>query len=267
MFTIDKKGDKYSFEDLLHVMALLRSDEGCPWDKEQSNKTLKVTTIEEAYEVVEAINLEDDDNLKEELGDLLLQVVFHAQIAKDEARFNIDDVTDGIVTKLIRRHPHVFSTEDVKDATEVLVNWENIKREEKKHLTLAEELKQVPRALPSMVRASKVQKKVVRVGFDFPTWQEAFDKVEEEIVEIREAIEIGDHSEINNEIGDLLFSIVNLSRFFGINAENSLTNAIEKFINRFEGIENLAKSRGSSIETMSLSEMDALWNEVKLFSK
>ncbi len=263
MYKIEKSGSYYTYDDLVEVMSHLRSEEGCPWDREQDHKSLKVTTLEEAYEVVEAINMEDDENLIEELGDLLLQVVFHAQIAGDEARFTMNEVTDTIVKKLIRRHPHVFSTTDVKDAEEVTVNWDAIKRAEKDHKTVSDELKSVPKALPALVRAGKVQKKAARIGFDFPDWSEAFKKVEEETMELHKALQNMDKPRIEEEFGDLLFSIVNVSRFLEVNPENSLTNTIEKFINRFEGVETLAKSRGLELSDMNLSEMDALWDEVK----
>lgn len=267
MHRIEKTGKYYTYEDLVQVMHLLRSEEGCPWDREQDHKSLKVTTLEEAYEVVEAINQEDDENLVEELGDLLLQVVFHAQIAKDEARFTMNEVIDGIVTKLIRRHPHVFADAEARDSGEVLASWDAIKREEKSHDAVADELKSVPKALPSLTRAHKVQKKAARVGFDFPHWQDAFEKVEEEVQELKEAFIEGDKEKMDEELGDALFSIVNIARFFGANPENSLTNTIEKFINRFEGVEKLAKSRGLDLEAMDLQDMDALWDEVKLTGK
>ncbi|MCF8018559.1 MAG: nucleoside triphosphate pyrophosphohydrolase [Vallitaleaceae bacterium] len=258
-----KKGDTYSFEDLLEVMAILRSEEGCPWDREQDHVSIKNAVIEEAYELVEAINKNDLSNLKEELGDLLLQVVFHSQIGKEAETFTIDEVVDGIVQKLLRRHPHVFDTVLAEDSETVLDQWDKIKLEEKSITTVTQDLRQVPKALPALIKAAKVQKKVGKIGFDFPDFHSAFGKLTEEAQELMEAYENKDLKAIEEELGDLLFSVVNISRFLGLNPENALTNALEKFINRFEGIENLAVSRGQDISQMGLAQMDALWSEVK----
>lgn len=267
MHKITKSGDHYTFSDLLNVMAILRGDDGCPWDKEQDHKTLKNAVIEEAYEVFEAITKEDIPNLKEELGDLLLQVVFHAQIGQEDGTFSMDDVVDGIVEKLIRRHPHVFMNDQVLSPDEVIENWDAIKLKEKSIQSVTEDLRQVPSALPALIKSHKVQKKVAKVGFDFPNWEEAYKKVFEEIVELKEAIESDNASHIEEEFGDLLFAIVNISRFLGLNPENALTNAVEKFINRFEGVENLAITRDKDFRDMTLSELDALWDEVKKYNK
>lgn len=263
MINIVKKGDTYSFEDLLEVMAILRSEEGCPWDREQDHVSIKNAVIEEAYELVEAINKNDLSNLKEELGDLLLQVVFHSQIGKEAETFTIDEVVDGIVQKLLRRHPHVFDTVLAEDSETVLDQWDKIKLEEKSITTVTQDLRQVPKALPALIKAAKVQKKVGKIGFDFPDFHSAFGKLTEEAQELMEAYENKDLKAIEEELGDLLFSVVNISRFLGLNPENALTNALEKFINRFEGIENLAVSRGQDISQMGLAQMDALWSEVK----
>lgn len=257
----------YEFEDLLTVMTILRSDEGCPWDREQTHESIKMDTIEEAYELVEAIDNKDHENLKEELGDLLLHVVFHSQIAKDENRYTVDDVIQGIVTKMIRRHPHVFADSSAENAEEVLVNWESIKEVEKKNPTISEEMLMVPKALPALIRSRKVQKKAAKVGFDFESGKEAFKKVHEEVAELEEAIDLGNKAHIEEEYGDLLFAIVNISRFFGLNAEMSLTNATEKFINRFRGVEELANSQGKKLSEMTLEEMDQLWNKCKTNQK
>ncbi|PKM53748.1 MAG: nucleoside triphosphate pyrophosphohydrolase [Firmicutes bacterium HGW-Firmicutes-5] len=263
MINIVKKGDTYSFEDLLEVMTILRSEEGCPWDREQDHVSIKNAVIEEAYELVEAINKNDLSNLKEELGDLLLQVVFHSQIGKEAETFTIDEVVDGIVEKLLRRHPHVFDTVLAEDSETVLDQWDKIKLEEKSITTVTQDLRQVPKALPALIKAAKVQKKVGKIGFDFPDFHTAFGKLTEEAQELMEAYENKDLKAIEEELGDLLFSVVNISRFLGLNPENALTNALEKFINRFEGIENLAVSRGQDISQMGLAQMDALWSEVK----
>lgn len=257
----------YEFEDLLTVMTILRSDQGCPWDREQTHESIKMDTIEEAYELVEAINNEDHENIKEELGDLLLHVAFHSQIAKDEKRYSVDDVIQGIVTKMIRRHPHVFSNTTANNSEEVLVNWESIKEVEKKNPSISEEMDMVPKALPALIRARKVQKKAAKVGFDFEDGKEAFKKVHEEVAELEEAMDSGNQAHIDEEYGDLLFAIVNISRFFGLNAEMSLTNATEKFINRFRDVEEQANSQGKKLSEMTLKEMDQLWNKCKTNQK
>lgn len=264
MYKVDKVSQYYSFKNLLEVMTLLRSKNGCPWDREQSHKTLKNAIIEEAYELVEAINNEDVPNMKEELGDLLLLVVFHSQIGLEEGQFTIDDVLDTVVSKLIRRHPHVFEGDPNIGTDEVLEQWDAIKLEEKAITTVTEDLRLVPKVLPALIKARKVQKKVGKIGFDFPDWQSAFAKIEEEMEEFKEACAMGKNKEIEEEFGDLLLSMVNISRFFELNPENALTNSLEKFINRFEGIETLATSRHRDIRNMSLKELDELWNEIKI---
>lgn len=267
MHKIEKKGNHYTFDDLIAVMAILRGDDGCPWDREQDHKSIRHAVIEEAYELLDAINKDDTDNMKEELGDILLQVAFHSQMAKETDTFTIDDVMDGIVEKLIRRHPHVFEHDDDVSSDEVIESWDAIKLKEKSLETVTDDLRQVPDALPALIKSHKVQKKVAKVGFDFPTWEDAFVKVEEEVAELREAIESENASHIEEEFGDLLFAIVNISRFLGLNPENALTNAVEKFINRFEGVENLAITRDKDFRSMTLEELDALWEEVKKYKK
>jgi tetrapyrrole methylase family protein/MazG family protein len=257
----------YSFDDLVKIMELLRSESGCPWDREQTHNSLVSCTIEEAYEVVEAINNNDVLNLREELGDLLLQVVFHSKIANDNNNFNIDDVINEIVNKLIRRHPHVFGDKNKSiNEDEVIETWDAIKKTEKEYITYSDQLKSVPKALPALIRAWKVQKKASKVGFDFNSFNDAFNKIGEELEEVKEAYEMSNIDKLDEEIGDLFFSVVNISRFLKINAENSLTNAIEKFINRFEGVEQLAVQKGLVIENMSIEELDALWEKVKVIN-
>lgn len=258
---LEKK--RYGFEDLIEVMEVLRGTCGCPWDLEQTHESLKNSTLEETYEVIEAINNNDIENLKEELGDLLLHVIFHSKIAKDNDNFTIDDVCHNIVEKLIRRHPHVFSVKEMNNSEEVLQQWEEIKSKEKNNPLIYETLEDVPKAFPALLRAYKVQKKASKVGFDFKCSADAFSKVYEEINELEDAIQLGDNNQINNEYGDLLFSIVNISRFFELNPEFSLTNATEKFINRFKGIEQKAISKGLKLERMTVDEMDVLWKEYK----
>jgi len=255
---------EYTFDRLLKIMEQLRSENGCPWDREQTNESIKNDTVEEVYELVEAINNNDDDNLIEELGDLLLHVVFHSQIGKDEGRFSIEDVLKSIIDKMIRRHPHVFSDEIAKDSEEVLVQWDEIKKIEKSHKNYTDTLRSVPKAMPALIRASKVGKKAAKSGFDFENSEQMFAKLTEEMQETKEAIEIGNKDYIQEEIGDMLFQIVNISRFFQLNPENALTNSTEKFINRFEGIEQLALADSKGLSDLSLSEMDEYWERIKL---
>ncbi|QUI25545.1 nucleoside triphosphate pyrophosphohydrolase [Vallitalea pronyensis] len=254
---------EYSFQDLLNIMKLLRSDDGCPWDRVQTHDSLRNATLEETYEVLDAIDNKDMDNLKEELGDILLHVVFHSQIASDNHVFTVDDVIHGICEKLIRRHPHVFQAKEQKTPDEVTIKWDEIKKIEKNHVSYSDDMKKVPKAMPALMRAAKVQKKARDVGFDFQNIDEAMSKVHEELSELQEAINSEDLSHISEEYGDLLFSIVNISRFFQLNPEFSLTNATEKFINRFEGIENLAKQQGLSIRDMTITQLDKLWEQQK----
>jgi tetrapyrrole methylase family protein/MazG family protein len=255
--------EQYCFDDLVKIIKILRGDNGCPWDKEQTHESIKMDTIEEAYEVVDAINHKDDEHLKEELGDLLLHVVFHSQIAEDDGKYDIDAVADGIVKKMIRRHPHVFGEEKANSSGEVLVNWEAIKSEEKANPEISDQMDQITKALPALIRSRKVQKKAAKVDFDFESQEEVFDKIYEELGELQEALETREKVRIEDELGDVLFSIVNISRFLDINAELALTNATEKFINRFRGIENIAKNLGLKLEDMNLEEKNQLWVKYK----
>jgi len=257
------KDKQYTFEELMEIMAILRSEQGCPWDREQTHQSIKNDTIEEAYELVEAINNNDDENMREELGDLLLHIAFHVQIAKEEARFDENSVLQGIIEKMIRRHPHVFENENAENAEEVLRQWDEIKKIEKNHLTTTDVMRSVAKALPALTRAAKIQKKAAKIGFDFLDEVQMMDKLDEEIQEMKEAVQKKNITLIEEEIGDMLFQIVNLSRFFGLNPENTLTNATEKFINRFEGIEEIANKQERAMDALSLNEMNELWEVVK----
>lgn len=257
------KKERYSFDDLLTILKILRSDEGCPWDREQTHESIKMDTIEEAYEVVDAINHQDDEHLKEELGDMLLHVVFHSQIAQDDGKYNIEDVINGIATKMVRRHPHVFGSVSADSSDEVLKNWEAIKSEEKENPSISKEMEAITKALPALIRSRKVQKKAAKVGFDFENLEDAFKKIHEELDELHAAMASGDKEAIEDEYGDLLFSNVNISRFLGLNPELALTNATEKFINRFRGVEDMAFKQGLKLEDMSLEAMDQLWQDYK----
>lgn len=255
--------ENYNFYELMEIIRKLRGDDGCPWDREQTHVSLKTCLVEECYEVIEAINNQDDANLCEELGDVLLQVALHTAIAEESNEFTIDNVTDGIAKKMLRRHPHVFGSVTANDAEKVIENWDEIKRQEKNETTISESIQKVPRAFPANIRAEKVQKKAAKVGFDFAHYDQALDKVYEELEELKEARQIGDINQINDEFGDLMFSIINLSRFLHLNAENSLTNATDKFINRFVDVEQIALREGKHLSEMSIDELDVLWGRVK----
>lgn len=253
----------YDMADLMDIMAQLRGDGGCPWDREQTHQSLKPHMIEECYEAVGAIEEGDPDDLAEELGDVLLQIALHAQIAKEMGKFDYLDVASGICRKMIRRHPHVFSNVAVQNADEVLDNWDAIKRKEKGVQAEESLLKNVGRGLPSMMRAQKLQKKAARVGFDFPNAREASQKVLEELEEALEEQKAEDRLGMAREAGDLLFACVNVVRLLGVDAEEALYQACEKFCRRFFEMENLAKNSGSDLSTMTLAELDALWNQAK----
>ena len=263
----------HTYDDFLKVIETLRSENGCPWDKEQTHSSLKQCMLEEAYEVIDGINefeeKGDYKNLREELGDVLLQVVLHAQIAKEDGRFTMEDIVDEICEKMIRRHPHVFGEKTAESSTESLKLWEDIKKQEKKEETLADTLNRVAKAFPANIRAEKIQKKAAKSGFEFESMEQVLGKVKEELQELCEVIEELKNSEnsrkdrLDEEFGDLMFSMINLSRFLGLNAENSLTNATNKFINRCVGIELLAQEKGEKLNQMSAEEIDALWQSMK----
>ena len=251
------------FDKFVEILKTLRSDHGCPWDREQTHKSLRQNLIEEAYEVIESIDNDDNANLREELGDVLLQIVMHSVIAEEENAFTIEDVIDEVSEKMIRRHPHVFGDVEADTSEEVLKNWDAIKKQEKQEKTIGESMQRIPKALPANIRAEKVQKKAAKVGFDFSNYKEALEKVYEELRELEEAKTTENTSEIEEEFGDLLFALVNLSRFLQINAENSLTNATNKFINRFVTIEALAEKGNKQFSELSIDEMNELWEQVK----
>lgn len=247
-------------DQLRRIMARLRAPDGCPWDQEQTHASLRASVIEEAYEVAAAINSGDDANLREELGDLLLQVVFHAQLAREEGRFDLDDVARGIVEKLVRRHPHVFGNENAVDSTAVLARWEEIKRSEKGQEN-ASLLDGISDGLPGLLRAEKVQKRAAKVGFDWTELPPVAAKVREELAEVEAAL--GDPAKVEDEIGDLLFAAVNLARKLKVDGEVALQRATDKFSTRFRAVEQAAAAQGRSLAEMSLAEMDAIWDVVK----
>ncbi len=253
----------YNFNEFMEIIRKLRSKEGCPWDREQTHESLKTCLIEECYETLEAIDNKDYQNLSEELGDILLQVALHSVIAEETKEFTIEDVVQGVSEKMIRRHPHVFGEAIVENSEEVLANWEEIKSAEKQNVSPVQEVLSVPKAFPANIRAEKGQKKASKSGMDFEDYKQALKKVYEELDELTEAIENGDKSKIFEEFGDAMFSMINLSRFLQLNAENSLTNATNKFINRFVDVFALAESRGQNLCELSPENQDMLWREVK----
>lgn len=250
-----------AFLRLRDLVEILRRE--CPWDREQDHSSLRPCFIEEAYEVAEAIDRRDPENLAEELGDVLLQILFHASLGSEAGTFSLTGLINGICEKMIRRHPHVFSDGDSKTVDKVLEKWENIKREEHLETSHSEHLLAVPRALPALIRSRKVQEKAARAGFDWPSATGAFDKLSEEIEELAVACSNTDRIHAAEELGDVLFSVVNVSRFIKVNPEAALEAATDKFIKRFRHIEAAASSRGVSLDDMELSEMDALWDEAK----
>lgn len=255
--------DRYDFKDLTEIMKTLRSPEGCPWDREQTHESLKQYFIEETYEVLEAIDMKSPEKLCEELGDVLLQVVFHATIAEENGNFTIDDVVDGISKKMIHRHKHVFGKEHAETAEDVLNLWDKIKKQEKGTKTQTEVLKSIPANLPALMRSYKVQEKAAKVGFDWDNVEDAWKKVREEMEEFHEVYRSGDMEKTEEELGDLLFAVVNVSRFLKIQPELALTKTINKFIKRFEYIETKSAENGKKLTDMTLEEMDVLWDKAK----
>jgi len=262
-YLVNNAKEKYSFEDLVEIIKILRSPEGCPWDREQTHESIRKNFIEETYEVIEAIDNGDKQLLKEELGDVLLQVLFHSSMESEQGVFDIYDVITGICKKLILRHPHVFGDVEAKDSKQVLTNWDNIKKTEKNQKSDSEVLKSIPRNLPALMRAVKIQAKAAKTGFDWDNYKDAFKKIDEEKNELIKAINNNDKNNIEEEIGDLLFSVVNVCRFFDIEPEEALTKTNDKFVKRFTQLEKLAEEKGKKLNEMTLDEMDELWDFVK----
>ena len=252
---------RYGYNDLLEIIRLLRSQEGCPWDKVQTHESIRRGLLEEAYEAAEAIDARDTDLLKEELGDVLMQVVFHADIEKDAGHFDMDDVCDGVVKKLLFRHPHVFGAAHEDSPESVLVSWDKLKRREKGQKTTADALDAVARSLPGLWRAEKLQKKAADAGFDWPAVQGALDKLDEETAELRQAV--AENGDVSGELGDVLFAAVKVGRFCGVDPEEAITLTCEKFIRRFRAMERSALAQGREPDTLTLDEMTVLWNEAK----
>lgn len=255
---------RYDINDLLLIMELLRSPEGCPWDREQDHHSIRANLIEETYEVLDAIDRDDTPNLREELGDLLLQIVFHSRMEEEIGSFSFGDVCNDVCQKLVIRHPHVFGDVTAETTDQVLTNWDAIKAETKGQQTVADSMDSVPRNLPALMRAYKLQKKAAKVGFDWPDIRGAAEKVAEETAEVLDAYRSGMQADIDDELGDLLFAVVNLSRFVNSEPEEALTRASDKFLRRFTGVEQLAAQRGIDMKSSSIEELDKLWDEVKL---
>ena len=255
--------DKYYINDLIDIVRLLRSEGGCPWDIEQTHQSIRQDFLEETCEVLEAIDLNDSDLLCEELGDVLLQVVFHCRIEEENNSFKFDDICDGICKKLIIRHPHVFGEVKVDSTSDVLANWDAIKMETKHQETYTETLESVAKSLPALMRAQKVGKRAMRAGMDFNSTEDAMACISAEKTELDEAVSAGDKSRIEEELGDLLFSCVNTARHLGIDAELALKNATDKFIKRFSVTENLVRSDDVDMKSLPIEELEKYWNKAK----
>ncbi len=246
-----------SFERLIRIMDELR--EQCPWDRKQTIQSLRQMTIEETYELAEAITDEDWKGIKEELGDLLLHIVFYARIGREQKQFELEEVIDGICEKLISRHPHIYGDVKVNDAEDVKKNWEKLKLKEGKKSVIGG----VPKGLPATVKAMRLQEKAKQVGFEWENKEQVWEKVEEEIIELKEAIQSGDHDKTEDEFGDVVFSLINYARFLQVDAENALERTNKKFIQRFTKMEAEAMQHGKNLNDMTLQEMDEIWNTIK----
>ncbi len=255
--------DSFDFSDLCEIMRILRAENGCPWDREQDHKSIRNNFLEEAYEAIEGIDSGDDAILKEELGDVLLQVVFHAQIAKEEGSFDINEVADGVCKKLILRHPHIFSNVNAETSEQVLKNWDEIKKKEKHQKSHTDTLRSVSVAMPSLQRASKIQSKAAKCGFTYKDASAALEKADEEFNELKEAVVTGDNEKIQEEIGDILFAFANVARLLEVNAEESLYLANEKFIRRFALMESAVTKEKRDLCELSVNEMLAFWEKMK----
>ena len=256
-----ERKEKYNFNDLLRIMEILRAPDGCMWDREQDHQSIRRNFIEETYEVCEAIDEQDPEHLKEELGDVLLQVVFHTQMEKEKGVFDIGDVADGICKKLIYRHPHIFGSVEVGSSEEILRNWDELKRKEKHQKSDTDTLASVAKSLPGLIRAEKLQKKAAKVGVDWENAQGALEKVGEELDEVKRAI-AGD-GDPEEEIGDLLFAAVNVARHLKVDPERAMEKTCNKFIRRFADMEQQAKEENKALSGLSLAELDTLWNRSK----
>lgn len=258
---------KYNLSDLMEIVKTLRGDNGCPWDKAQTHETLKSCLLEETYEVIDAIDQKNRESLVEELGDLLLQVVFHSDLADENGDFNFEDVVDGVSRKMIRRHPHIFSDVKVEGQKDVLKNWEAIKNDENSIETETESMRNIPKIMPALLRAYKVQQKAARVGFDWEDAKGAMDKLYEEVDELKEVYKGENRDKIIEELGDVLFAAVNVARFTNVDPELALQAATEKFVNRFDYIERSVLKLDRNLQEMTLNDLDKLWEKCKCHEK
>ncbi len=255
--------EKYNFNDLVDIVRILREPGGCPWDMEQTHQSIRENFLEETYEVIEAIDTNNRELMQEELGDVLLQVLMHSDMARTDGWFNIDDVADGICQKLIIRHPHVFGDVSVNSTGDVLKNWDSIKRQTKNQRTQSEAMAAIPSVYPALMKAQKVQEKAKKAGFDWREPYGAFEKIAEEAAELKDAFEKSNKEHIEEELGDLLFSVVNTARFCNCEAETALDKATKKFMNRFGIVEKLAAEKDIDMKTASIELLDKLWDEAK----
>lgn len=259
-----ERKETYRMQDLLDIMRMLRAPGGCPWDREQTHQSIRKNFVEETYEACEAIDNGDMVLLCEELGDVLLQVVFHTEMERERGTFNFDDVCDGICKKLIVRHPHIFADVVAETPGEVLRNWDEIKKREKGQTTQTETLKSVPRTLPALMRSEKVQARAAKTGFDYRNTGEALSDLRSEVEELSAAITQGNAVDITEELGDVLFSAANVARFTGTDSEQALGASCDKFIHRFERVEGLAYERGIDMTQSSMDQLNDLWREAKI---
>ena len=259
--------ERYDFNDLVEIVRILRAPGGCPWDMAQTHRSIRSNFIEETYEAIEAIDTGDTALLREELGDVLLQVALHTEMEREAGSFDMNDVCDDLCKKLIVRHPHVFGDKSAANEQQALQNWDAVKMELKQQKSQTEAMNSVSRALPALMRSEKVQRKSAKVGFDWDTVDGALDKLYEEYNELKVAIDHGGVEQQSEELGDLLFSAVNVSRFLGIDSEKALYDACDKYIKRFSMVEQLADERGIDMKTAELSQLDSLWEEVKIKQK
>lgn len=256
--------NSYNIDDLIEIIGILRSENGCPWDREQTHESIKSDFIEEVCEAIEAIDLNDKELMKEELGDVLLQVVFHCQIESENNSFDFNDVCNEICKKMIVRHPHVFGTVNVSGTDEALKNWDNIKQKTKGQNTYTETLESVAKSLPALMRANKVGKRAARAGMDFKCAEDSLKCIDTEVIELYDALHCGTQQEIEEELGDILFSCVNTARLLGIDAEQALTNAVNKFIQRFAETEKILRLNGiEDMKSLSIDEIDVFWLKAK----